>query len=56
MHLKTVEIHLHGLTGTASHPDVQKIRIIGFSFEHRLHWQFGVGEKIFVFIYVRIKY
>jgi hypothetical protein len=28
-----VELHLSGLTGTASHPDVQKIRIIGFFFE-----------------------
>jgi hypothetical protein len=25
----TVELHLPGLIGTASHPDVQKIRIIG---------------------------
>jgi len=28
--LTTVELHLSGLTGTASHPDMQKIRIIGF--------------------------
>jgi len=26
----TVEIRLSGLIGTASHPDMQKIRIIGF--------------------------
>jgi hypothetical protein len=25
-----------------SHPDMQKIRIIGFFFESRLHWQFEV--------------
>jgi hypothetical protein len=36
----TVELHLSGLTGTASHPDMQKILIIGFFFESRLHWQF----------------
>jgi hypothetical protein len=33
----TVEIHLSGLIGTARHPYMQKIRIIGFSFENRLH-------------------
>jgi len=37
----TVELHLSGLTGTASHRDMQKIRIIGFFFENRLHWQFA---------------
>jgi hypothetical protein len=26
----TIELHLSGLMGTASHPDMQKIRIIGF--------------------------
>jgi hypothetical protein len=26
----TIELHLLGLIGTARHPDVQKIRIIGF--------------------------
>jgi hypothetical protein len=25
-----------------SRPDMQKIRIIGFFFENRLHWQFEV--------------
>jgi len=34
----TVELHLSGLIGTASHPDMQKIRMIGFFFENRLHW------------------
>jgi hypothetical protein len=37
----TAELHLSGLIGTASHPDVQKIRIIGFFLENTLHWQFG---------------
>jgi len=32
-----------GLIGTASHPDMQKIRITGFFFENQLHWQFEVG-------------
>ena len=27
----TLELHLSGLIGTASYPDMQKIRIIGFS-------------------------
>jgi hypothetical protein len=34
-----VELHLSGLIGTASHPDMQKIQIIGFFFANRLHWQ-----------------
>jgi len=38
----TVEIHLSRLIGAVSHPVMQKIRIIGFSFENRLHWQFEV--------------
>jgi len=47
----------------ASHPDMQNIRIIGFFFENRLHWQFEVEKKIlqttildFIFIYVQIKH
>jgi len=32
-----VKIHLAGLFGTASHADMQKIRVIGFIFENRLH-------------------
>ena len=28
--------------GMSSHPDIQKIQIIGFFFEIRLHWQFDV--------------
>jgi len=38
----TVELHLSGLNGTASYPNMQKIQIIGFFFENRLHWQFQV--------------
>jgi hypothetical protein len=34
-----VKLRLFGLIGTASYPDMQKIRIIGFFFENRLHWQ-----------------
>jgi hypothetical protein len=39
----TAELHLTGLIGTASHPDMQKIRIFGFFFENRLHQQFEVS-------------
>jgi len=37
----TVKLHLYGSNGKAIHPDTQKIRIIGFFFENRLHSQFG---------------
>jgi hypothetical protein len=37
----TVKLHLYGFIGTAINPDMQKIRITGFFFENRLHWQFG---------------
>jgi len=43
----TVELHLPVLTGTASHPDMHKIRIIGFFFENRLHWQSEVRLLLF---------
>jgi len=42
-----VEFHFSGLIGTASHPDVQKIRIIGIYFENRLHWPFEVTLLVF---------
>ena len=32
-----IDFHLSGLIGMPSHPDMQKIRIIGFFFENRLH-------------------
>jgi len=41
------ELHFSGLTGKASHPDMQKIWIIGFFFENRLHWQFEVRLLLF---------
>jgi len=40
----TAELHLSGLIRMASHPDTQKIRIIGFYFENGLHWQFEVEK------------
>ena len=45
--VSTVELHISGLIGTASHPDMQKIRIIGFLFENRLHWQSEVWLLLF---------
>jgi hypothetical protein len=42
----TLELHLSGLLGTTSHRDMQKIRIIAFYFENRLHFQPEVGKKI----------
>jgi hypothetical protein len=50
----TTELHLSGLTGTANHPDMQKIRIIGVFFENRLHWQFEMGNKISTNGYFRL--
>jgi hypothetical protein len=56
----TAVIYLTGLIGNPRHPDMQKIRIIGFFFENRLHWQFEVGDKIsakgYIFIYTQIKH
>ena len=43
----TVELQLSGIIGKASHPDMQKIRIIGFFFENRLHRQFAVRLLLF---------
>jgi hypothetical protein len=42
-----LESHLSGLTGTVGHPNVKKNRIIGFSFENMLHWQFEVRLLLF---------
>jgi hypothetical protein len=42
----TVEFHLSGLIGTASHSVMQKIRIIEFFFENSSLWQFELGRKI----------
>jgi len=35
---RTVALHLSGLLGTAKHPVMQKIRIIGFFSDNSLHW------------------
>jgi len=43
----TVELHLSVLNGAASQTDMQEIRIIGFFFENRLHWQFQVRPLLF---------
>jgi len=40
--MTTIELNFSELIWKASHPDMQKIRIIGFLFENRLQWQFGV--------------
>jgi hypothetical protein len=45
--VNTVELHISGLIGKASHPDLQKNPIIGFFFENRLHWQFEVRLLLF---------
>jgi hypothetical protein len=42
-----VELHLSRLIMTATHPDMQKIRINGFFFKNRLHWQFEVRLLLF---------
>ena len=41
----TVDLNWSGLFGTASHSDVQKIRVIGFFSEKWLYWQIEVGGK-----------
>ena len=41
IHLNTVEVHLSGLIGMTRHPDMQKIRIIGFFFENRHFFKLG---------------
>jgi hypothetical protein len=43
----TVKLQLSGLIGAESHPDMQKIRITGFLFENKLHWQFEVENKFY---------
>jgi len=47
MHEDTVELHLSRLIGMVSHPDMQKIQVIGFFFENRLFWQFEVQLLLF---------
>jgi len=43
--LSILELHLSGLNGTASHPDMKKIRLIGFFFENRLQWHLNVEKN-----------
>jgi len=45
--MSTVELHVSGLMGMARLLQMQKIRIIGFFFENRLHWEFEVGLLLF---------
>jgi hypothetical protein len=57
----TVKLHLYGLNGTTRHLDMQKIRIIEFFLENRLHGQFemkNIEIAVFecIFIYIQIKY
>jgi hypothetical protein len=42
----TEELHLSEFSGTTSHPDMQKIRITGYFFENRLHWQFEAEKSL----------
>ena len=58
-----MELYLSGLIGTANHPDMQKIRIIGFFFESKLPLILWSGKNIIqtavlghIFIYVQIKH
>ena len=45
--LCTVELQIFGLIGMVNHLDMQKIQIIGFFFENRLHWQFEIRLLLF---------
>ena len=45
--MKYSRTSISGLTGTASYPDMQKIRIIVFFFVNRLHWQFEFRLLLF---------
>jgi hypothetical protein len=58
----TVELHLYEVIGTASHPDMRKVRIVGFFSASRLRWQFESGKTClqtavlgYIFICVQIK-
>jgi len=41
----TEELHVAGLIGMASHPDMQKFWIIGFFCKNRLHQEFEVAKE-----------
>ena len=47
IYFNTAELQFSGLIGTASHPDMQKIRKIGFFLENMLHWQVAVQLLLF---------
>jgi len=44
---RTAELHLSGLTGTKSHPDMKEMWVIGFLLENKLPWQFEVRLLLF---------
>jgi hypothetical protein len=57
------KLHLSGLTGAASHPDMQKSRIIGFSFTIGYIAVLKWGKKFlhtavlgYIFIYLQTKH
>jgi hypothetical protein len=55
----TVELHLLGLILTASHPDMQKIRVLEIFFENsNIKWKKCPRSAVlsYVFIYVQIKH
>jgi len=47
IYVRTTELHLSGLIGTARHPDMQKVRIIGLLFGNTLHCQSEVRLLLF---------
>jgi len=47
----TVELHLYILIGMVSHLLMQKIWIIGFFFDTRLHWQFEVEKNVYKWLF-----
>ena len=49
-----VKLRLSGLIRKASHPNTQKIRIIGFFFKNRLHWQFAYSAVAIYSMYLRL--
>jgi hypothetical protein len=46
--ISNVELHLSELIGTVSHPDMQKIRTVGFNYKNRLRWQFKFRLLLFI--------
>jgi len=52
----TVGLHLSGLIRTAIHPDMQKIRIIGFLFENWLHLAVWSSAVTIYNMYLRLNH